>query len=314
MYSLHQTGRILALPEVIEEEIRKHTAKCGKEAIEAIQKKYQLIELLMGERDDYRVPSDAEISKRVQSRLEELAAFVVRTRFTLEHARAALGRVIEESPPNAYKDQQFKDSAIWEAVLELGKEGNVDFVTEDKAFFRDENPSQGLADNLKADCQRVSGTIKVHYGLGEYLRTVKAEQSPLNHQEIAESIDQQIRPHLIVKAIDKGYQLGGLSEFAISAYLTEKPNIIAVKFTLYYGTLGVRLPESLEEVEAKEVFEGDCTYRLAEKSALEIEPQNIYLVNSSGQKVPAFGEIFLRGAGGIGRGTVTYTLRKPIEE
>jgi hypothetical protein len=314
LYSLHQTGPVLALPEVIEEEIRKHTIKNAKEAVEAIQKKYRLIEQLMGERDDYRVPSDAEISKRVQIRLEELAGLVHPTNFTLGHARAALGRVIEESPPNAYGDQQFKDSAIWEAVLELGKEGNVDFVTEDKAFFQEKNPSQGLAENLKRDCQQVSGTIKVHYGLDEYLRSIKAEQAPLNHQEIAASIDRQIRPHLMVKAVDKGYQLGNLSEFAISAYLTEKPNIIAVEFALYYNTFGVRLPGSQEEVEAKEVFEGDCIYGLAEKSALEIEPENIYLVDSSGKRVPAFGEVFVRASSAMGRRTVTYTLREPIED
>jgi len=314
LYSLDQTGRVLALPEVIEEEIKKHTIKCGKEAIEEIHKNYRLIELLMGERDDYRVPSDAEISKRVESRLRELAAFVFRTKFTLEHARAALGRVLEESPPNNYKDQQFKDSAIWEAILDLAKEGHVDFVTEDKAFFRGRNPSSGLAENLKADCERVTGIIKVHYRLDEYLRSIKAELAPLNHQEIAENIDRQIRPHLAVKAIDKGYQLDDLSKFEISTYLTEKPNLIAVKFALYYSTHGVKLPESQEEVVAKEVFEGDCIYRLAEKRALEIEPQNIYLVDSSGQKLPGFGEIFLRAASIMGRGTVTYKLRKPIED
>jgi hypothetical protein len=175
IYTLQQTGRNLALPEVIEEETKKHTLKQGKEAIENIQENYFLIEQLMGDRDDYRVPSEDQLSERVEMRLKEFGDLIFRTKFTLEHAKSALRRVTEESPPNGYKNQQFKDSAIWEAILELAKLGDVDFVTEDKGFFKGRNPQLGLAKNLEYESKQVPGSMRVFYELGSYLESIKEE-------------------------------------------------------------------------------------------------------------------------------------------
>jgi hypothetical protein len=102
LYSLHQTGRCLALPEVIEEEIKKHTLKRGTDAVEAIKENYRLIEQLMGARDDYRVPSETDLSARVKDRLNELGSLVHRTPFTLEHAKAALSSVLEVNRSKRY--------------------------------------------------------------------------------------------------------------------------------------------------------------------------------------------------------------------
>lgn len=315
IYTLHQTGRTLALPEVIEEEIRKHTIKRGNEAIKAIQESYFLIEQLMGARDDYRIPSKDELSDRLDTRLKELGKLIFRTEFTLDHAKGALRRVFEESPPNRYKDQQFKDSAIWEAVLDLARLGDVDFVTEDKAFFKDRKPHQGLADNLAKESEQAPSSIRVFYELGSYLEGVKEEIPALKHEEIASKIDEVIRPDLEKKAVDKGYELGDVRGFKISAYLTEKANIIAVQFELAYQARGVILPVTEEQVEAVQVVNGDCTYQLADRIASQVQFDKISLVGTSGERLPGHGEIFVQVGGVvIGRRTIPYTLREPLPE
>jgi hypothetical protein len=313
LYSLHQTGRRLALPEVIEEEIKKHTLKRGTDAVEAIKENYRLIEQLMGARDDYRVPSETDLSARVKDRLNELGSLVHRTSFTLKNAKAALSRVLEESPPNGYKNQQFKDSAIWEAILDLARQGDVDFVTEDKAFFRERNPNLGLADNLKSDCKAVSGTIRVYYELVRYLQSVREELPPLDHREIAEEINRPLREQLTRKATDKGYELGELVDHKISAFLTEKSNVIAVEFELSYSTRGLKLPGSQSEIEVKEIVKGDCACQLTERSVSDIQLESIHLEDGSGQKIPGYTDYYLRvDSVLIGRKTVPYTLREPI--
>lgn len=315
LYSLHQTGRILALPEVIEEEIRKHTLKRGSDAVKAISENYRLIEQLMGVRDDFRVPAASDFAARVDARLLELEQLIKRTPFTLDHAKAALKRVMDETPPNGYKNQQFKDSAIWEAILDLARAGDVDFVTEDSAFFNDRKPNRGLAENLKQECKAVPGRINVYHEVSSYLESVKEELPPLNYAEIAKNISEQLWEELSRRAIDQGYELGDLVNHKISAFLTEKSNFIAIEFRLSYITHGVKYPESQENVRANEIAKGDCTYELSSKRVSDIRLETIYLEDLSGDRIPAHGAVFLRAEGGVyGRKTITYTLRKPLEE
>lgn len=316
LYSLHQTGRVLMLPEVIEEEIKKHTLKRGKEAVEAIRENYRLIEQLMGARDDFKVPSEDNFSLRVDARFLELEGLIKRTPFTLEQAKAALKRVMEETPPNGYKNQQFKDSIIWEVILNLANEGDVDFVTEDTGFFKDrKNPQKGLADNLKKDCETVSGVIRVFYKISNYLQSIKEELPPLNYPEIATIINGTLWEQLNKKAVDRGFELNELIDHKISAFLTEKSNIIAIEFQLSYSTQGVKLPELGEQIEAIEIVKGDCTYELQEKRVSDIQFDNIFLEDKSGERIPGYGQHFLRAAGAIlGRRTIPYTLRERLEE
>jgi len=303
------------LPEVIEEEITKHTVKRGLDAVQNIKENYRLIEQLMGIRDDFRVPAHDDFLTRVSQRLLELEGIVHRSPFTFKQAKAALKRVMDESPPNGHKNQQYKDSVIWEAILDLAQESDVDFVTDDKAFFKDRNPQKGLADNLKQDCENVPGDICVFHQISDYLQSVKEELPPLDYFEIAKIINDAIWEKLNEKAKNKGFELLELIDHEISAFLTEKSNIIAIEFEISYRTQGVRLPGSEEIVEAVEVVKGDCTYEILEKHVLDVQLGNIILEDIFGERIPAFGEVFLRVNNVIlGRKTIPYTLRERLEE
>lgn len=269
----------------------------------------------MGVRDDFRVPSEGDFLARVDARLIELEGLIKRTPFTLEQAKAALRRVMEETPPNSYQNQQFKDSVIWEVILGLAEEGDIDFVTEDKAFFKDRNPQMGLAENLKQDCEKVSGVIRVFYEISNYLQSVKEEVPFLDYTEIVTMINGALWEQLSKKAIDRGFELHELIGDNISAFLTEKSNLIAIEFQLSYSTRGVKMPESGEQVDAIEIVKGDCTYELLEKGVSDIRLGNIFLEDKFGERIPAYGEVFLQGDIDFGgRKTIPYKLRERLEE
>ena len=314
IYSLSQTKRKLALPEVIEDEIRKHTFKRGSEAVAGIHKHYRLLEQLMGSRDDYRVPSNDEFTTRVDSRLSELGTLIHRTDFSISHAKSALRRVLEETPPNGYKNQQFKDSAIWESILELANEADVDFVTEDKAFFQDCKPSKGVASNLIKDSENISGKIRVFYELPEYLKVIKKEMPPLDNEKIIKKIDESINVDLYERAVDKGYKLGDISNNEMQAFLTEQPEIVAIEFEISYSTSGVVKPETEVIIEADLVVKGNCECNITSYQVTDIEFQNISMVTKEGVSVPPYGNIFLKvGSAYLGRNTIPYRLKEPLD-
>jgi hypothetical protein len=118
LYILRQSSGYIGLPEIIEEELIKHTLKSGLEAVGNINKEFKTIEAIMGS-SHYTVPDKAKLEAVIKERLTDLDDLFIRVPFTLEHAKLALRRVFEGTPPNGLKNQQFKDSAIWEAILTI---------------------------------------------------------------------------------------------------------------------------------------------------------------------------------------------------
>jgi flagellar biosynthesis chaperone FliJ len=312
IYSLSQFKRKLALPEVIEEEIKKQAYKRGTEAVLEIQKNYRIIEQLMGERDNYQLPSNDEFVARVDSRLIELEQFIHKTEFTLSHAKSALKRVLEKTPPND-RSQQFKDSAIWESLLELAKEADVYFVTADKAFFKNSEPSKGMASNLLEDCKNVSGTICLYYELSDYLGAIKKDEPPFNKRIVIDKINQSIMVKLSKMAVEKGYILGDISKAEVQAFLTENHELIALEFEINYSVSEVLIHESGVVTEATLIVKGNCGYKIANDDVSDIEFDNINMVSKEGERIPSYGLHVLRaGINTCGRTTIPYRLKTEL--
>jgi predicted nucleic acid-binding protein len=311
LYAVSRTNSRLALPEVIEQEIRKHTINRGVDAVNKINESYQLIEMLMGHRDDYRVPSQDDLLKRVDERFAELSEVVHRVPFTFPHARGALTRVLEETPPNGYKDQQFKDSAIWEAVLELSKDGEVHFVTKDKAFFVDRKPEKGLAANLK---EEANGRIQVFYGVSSFLDQIREEIPKLGEKELAQKISDSLSKSLLERATEKEYEIGGLESHKMTFYLTEKAQLLAVDFELEYAVRGLKSSADQPPVSGLQKVKGNCGYDIRQDSVEDVSIERIETFSVDGEPLPGFGLVVL-GVGSvvIGRRTIPYKLREPLQ-
>lgn len=310
LYIVGRTNSQLALPEVIEQEIRKHTVNRGMDAVNKIDESYRLIEMLMGRRDDYRVPSQDALANRVDERLSELSEIVHRVPFTFEHARGALMRVLEETPPNRFKDQQFKDSVIWEAALELSKEKRVHFVTEDTAFFIDRKPEKGLAKNLK---EEADGQIEVFYELSNYLNRIKEETPQLDEAALAKKINEVLSKYLLERATEKDYEIGDLEGYEMALYLTEKPQLLAVDFELTYTVHGLKASGEQPPISGLQKVKGNGGYDIREDSIEDVAIERIETWSLDGESLPGFGLVVIRGESAvIGRRTIPYKLKEPV--
>jgi hypothetical protein len=312
LYAIGRTNSQLALPEVIEEEIRKHTIKTGADAVSDINEGYRRIEMLMGQRDDYRVPTANDLANRVDDRLAELSKIVHRVPFTFEHARGALKRLLEETPPNASKNQQFKDSAIWEAVLELSRKGTVNFVTEDKAFFVDRDPKKGVARNLKDEANE---RVKVFYKLPSYLDQMREDIPAIDNAAVALKINEALSKSLLDRAAEKEYEIRGLESHRMSFFLTEKAQILALDFELTYKVDGLRTSAESSSFSGLQQVKGNGGYDVRRDSIADVSIERIDTWLPDGERLPGFGLINLRvESAGIGRRTIPYTLKEPLGE
>ena len=196
----------------------------------------------MGKRSNYQVPDENQIKDAIESRMKEIEPWIKRVPFTFEHAKSALQRVDEGTPPNGGKNQQFKDSAIWEAILSLLKENQenyeVHFVTQDKGFFenRNENYSR-LAKNLYEECKTLDQEVFIYKDLKLCLERLKSNLPELDKTNIIQGINTEIISRLDRDSVSEiGFEIVELSQdlSSFSAFITEAINQLAIEFELKY--------------------------------------------------------------------------------
>ena len=233
VYSVSRRGGVVGLPEVVELELKGQIVEAGLEAAERARGPLHILRTLT---DDLfftaELPTADMLTQKVEERIAQLGPVLAREPFTVEHAKAALAMVNAKVPPNGEKDQQFKDSAIWQAVLALSLRYSTVLLTNDKAFFRDRNPEKGLALNLVDDCARAGTDVKGFYGIGSYLEALKGEEPEFDREEAKKLILPVALQRLKGEAEPYKRAPTEVLDFSISAFPTEDPDRLAIDYTL----------------------------------------------------------------------------------
>lgn len=312
LFSVRQMRGFIGLPEVVEQEIIKNVAKVGIAAVDSIEASYRTVLILIGSADDYQVPSYDDFENSAKKRLEEMRPLLKRVPFTLEHAKSALERVNDETPPNSSKNQQFKDSAIWEAILELSESCEVYFVTEDKGFFESRDIRRGLAKSLLAECESSDRKVSVYPDLTSLLSVFRATGTPFDTEPLAQLICEQVASELAAFGIIKDYLIGKMEAHRVSPFLTENSGILAVSFQLTFEALDISSEES--DWTDYVVAEGNCRYDLDSDVVSDLRLGIITYHKSSGEIVGANSRttIFGTAAFTLGRKQKSYRLEEPV--
>lgn len=312
LYAIQRTDSRIGLPEVIETEIRKNLVLAGTQAVDDLSAALEVIQRLTGEAPNVALPTEAELVAGVDARLEELGPLFERVPFTLDHARKALERVNLEIAPNGPKNQQFKDSAIWEAVLDLGAAALVLLITSDKGFYEGRDLKRGLAAVLQQEATD-RGVVVVLYpdlaGAADHLREATP---PLDQAAVAAAISEAIEGDVEPLVEAQGFELVRLAaDPYLTAFATEDHQVLSVVFGLKY-----EIVDSAPEGELRNgstAVTGSCAFvpsegRVSEVLLDEVRTTWTNVDGSEGRS----GNVFARAAFG-GRGTVPLRIETPVE-
>jgi hypothetical protein len=235
VYTLSRRRGVVGLPEVVELELKAQIVNAGLEAADKARGPLQLLHTLTDNAFfATELPTSDILSQKVDERIAQLAPVLTREPFTVAHAKSALTMVNAKLPPNGEKNQQFKDSAIWQATLALSLRYSTVLLTNDKAFFRDRDPAKGLAENLVRDCIDAGTEVKAFYGIGPYLDALKGEEPKFDRERAKELIVGDAMPRLKLEAERWMIAPAEILEFNISAFPTENPDRLAIDYTLTF--------------------------------------------------------------------------------
>ncbi|HEY9864537.1 MAG TPA: PIN domain-containing protein [Candidatus Obscuribacterales bacterium] len=317
LYILKQSNGKIGFPEIIEEEIIRNTVKIGIESVEAINKNFETIKLLMSSIKPYELPEKDQIEAIVIERLAELEELIIRIPFTLEHAKSALRRVNEKTQPNGENNQQFKDSAIWEAILTLLDSYIVHFITSDNQFFRNKKrETEELADNLQTDCYNRGGNVYIYNNIATCLEKLQKEVPPLDISNIIFKIDNAINFKLRRELLTEvGFEITELAKeiSLVLPFFTEFKDKLALSFELSYNCVDIQNAGGNERKNAILRIKGSCLYEFNTQilSNLEIDFERIYWEEPSGE-LGRRGVVYASAViGGLER--INYTFREPVD-
>jgi len=260
VYTLGRQQGFIGLPEVVERELTKQVLEHGRDAAEKLAEGSRILNTLTDSPSFPLPASQVKLEQVVQTRLAELTPILVRVPFTLSHASAALDMVNAKLPPNGKENQQFKDSAIWQAVLDLSRKYTVHFVTSDRGFFSDRNPSKGLAANLQEDCAAANGSVAVYGDLRSCLEAISSDRPQFDRERLKSLIESFVMPGLQAEATRLRYELKELLNADIVAFRTTDSNRITMDYTV---AMKCELDPSVKhdfEREGRAVAYGSCYY------------------------------------------------------
>lgn len=315
LYAISNTGAQILLPEITNDELIEGTIEMGLKAADKITQGFSTVQTLVGRRPDYKLPTEAELRQVTEERIKELDDMLVKASLTLDQCRKAVKRIIAKLPPNKEKTEEFRDSLLWEVMLENMPKSQVHFVTNDGDFYEGHNKKQGcLASKLKEEVLKIGGKFCIYSDLESIVAVIQERVSPPDYSKLAGSIDVVIIPQLRQYAQLKGLSFGGLIDHKIEAFLTERINVLALTFDLTYPILAIQ--EDEERIPSGSVFRvvGNCFYDTSSELVSEAILDRIEAVDSQGNKIPGIGTTYFAVASFIiGTPLIPYSLKKPIQ-
>jgi hypothetical protein len=224
-------GRV-ALPEVIRLETEVNLRDNLNRYISDIKKKHRTLLTVFGQLKEVVLPSDEEVEKKVSQVFANTGLEIEDIPFSLENARKSYMRTIRKLPPSD-RSQQFKDGLIWEDCVDLAKQDEVYFVTEDKAFFQDHDCLKGLNNVLAEEIKPLDHAIKILPSLDDLLEDIRVEVM-LDERSLANSFYEQNKEIIDQLVKRNGFETEGQPRIERKLFATERPTVMYLNFTITY--------------------------------------------------------------------------------
>lgn len=278
-YLAVRQGKLL-LPDIIRNEIYSECHREVAQASSEISTAYGKVEHLLGERDEYRLPTLAEVDQGVEKRLAQLGPMTQAVETADALLLAAAKRCLEKRRPySPTGNDAFKDCAIWESILSMPPGTDIALVSQDyRAFSKAQKKTESAEfdPQLAEESTNAGLKISAFFDLGHLLHSWRDSGPPIDVARAKREIDAALegtKEKLVAKWCLDDLQM---SDCELESYITENPGRVFIRFEVDYYSEGC----VLDEIVIRDVrvhLKGNCylelpTYKVAPDSVqIEIE-------------------------------------------
>ena len=305
-FFLRRRNARVVVPEVVRLEVELYLEQELKELVSSLRENHNRLLSLVGQLKEQVLPSDEELKQVALDAFRNAGIELANIPFSLESARSSLEKCIRSVPPSGPKNQQFKDGVIWADCLALAMDSPVLFVTQDKAFYKDRDYKNGLAENLAHETKSVTHELSIAHELSAILERIR-EPIKIDYRSLHQLYYPTIMNGAERLVSSEGYTLGDLLSGEHSVFATNDPNVGHVEFSLRYKCIHPTQAEGLL------VTKGECVLDSATGVMSECRNRGdeFSFVNSGGEQKKrniAFGV----GSIVLGHRTVEHSVRASL--
>ncbi|MCA8885931.1 MAG: DUF4935 domain-containing protein, partial [Hyphomonadaceae bacterium] len=254
-------GRIV-LPEVVEREVAQVLSDLADKAAATIEDKSRFLRQLSGRDMHILAPSREAITASIRDRFDKLAGILERVPLTIEHAQAALAKILSKEAPCGVNNEQFRDCCIWQVALEAAARREVHLISGDLAFYEGKKHDGGLATNLIAEATALDRNVSLHPTLKSFLGAT-AHSVHVNEGAIKAAIIAAVRmrAHELAQSKEADFEIGACRSIDIRGYATPAESLIAVSFSISWDITRTFVEaEGNRFVTGSLTLDGSCSY------------------------------------------------------
>jgi len=285
LYNINQCEGKLGIPEIIDLEIRSVLLRTGKKARNDINSNLGVINLIMGYHKTYNLPSEQELHAAIEGRIMELQNISHYVEITIEHTRSAIRRINTNLPPSYPGKEQFKDSLIWEAVLELAKEYNVHFVTSDSGFFKDKDMLI-IADELKNECKQLNLKVILYSKLEDCLQILQTVTPQVDKGNLEIVIYQAIKEKIASQSAKHNFDVLNIKLSEIKPFITQDHETLSISFKITFEGTDLSLDDHNPRNNIEITVSGTAMYSTNSNKISDVKIDHIFYqwTDDKGQK------------------------------
>jgi hypothetical protein len=231
-FFLRHHGAKVAIPEVVRLEVTHNLSKRLLQHIDSIRSEYRQLLTAFGRLHELVLPTEPEVSARIDDLFSSLGVDVLDVPFSLESARSSFLKTISKLPPSQ-ATQQFKDGVLWADCLSLSRTDEVVLVTDDRAFYEDQKPTKGLAQSLQEEVGRSPYRIRVLPTLTDLLDAIRTPIS-LEPDELQQAFLAVYGESVYAMLERAEFGLGARTEASLKPFATEHPSVLFVEFSIAF--------------------------------------------------------------------------------
>lgn len=187
---IRRKNAILAVPEIVKCEMEMKLREKLLLKKERTKEAIGYIANVLAEVENIALPTSDDIKDRVGSLVNDTGVQIKEMPLTMEAAKSSLDKILYKQQPSGRKKEQFTDGVIWANCLELLKESDVWFVSEDTDFYKNHKCNEGLASNLKCEAAKCPNKLRLFPDLEKLLQFAKEQSVP---QDIRQDVREDVR-------------------------------------------------------------------------------------------------------------------------
>ncbi len=309
LHHLTRAAGAIALPEVVERELRAKLVERGSKASQAVKSGMSDIQRLLGSVREWDAPSDEQFAAAIADRLEQLAGVLDRVPLRHEHTLAALDRVVHGVRPTVGEKEEFRDQLVWQAVLEVARTGvAVIFVTADGGFYEagkvGGSPATPMVDDV-ADLE-----IRIVKDLEQCLDLVAQTAPPIDRELLVQALLAATAEQLRELAEKHEAQVADLRNSSLKVYATERADVVAAVFQLERNVHGL----GPEYISPTACVEGTALFDGASATVIECRPDRYGLrwLDENGEPAGAQNVVLDVASVTSGPRDVPWTVRREL--